>query len=253
LSLGDPITVKVSKLDALTLPLLIDSLEEEMEVDGEGAEAEDAEEEEVQIAGLTVTRKKKKELEQLLHTTHPMNSERTKSTISISVVPLKIPSFSELNDYAKLNLPYPVTKMHGQYSRELGLSDSSDDDYSGPSWKSVKKNFNATHGVPSSEWTLYQDIVSAPAFDSEPDLTSFWNHYSPKLPNLSKYARVLFCKPTSTAGVERLFSLFGRLCSGIRNQTSVKTMEVQQIYREDVLERLKDLKIDSGRRNYSKT
>jgi len=67
-----------------------------MEVDGEGAEAEDAEEEEVQIAGLTVTRKKKKELEQLLHTTHPMNSERTKSTISISVVPLKVPSFSEL-------------------------------------------------------------------------------------------------------------------------------------------------------------
>ena len=63
----------------------------------------------------------------------------------------------------------------------------------------------------------------------------------------------MFCKPTSTAGVERLFSLFGRLCSGIRNQTSVKTMEVQQIYREDVLERLKELKIDKGRRNYSKT
>ena len=158
---------------------------------------------------------------------------------------------NDLNDYAKLNLPYPVTKMHGEYSRELGLSESSDEDYSGPSWKFVKKNFNPD-GIPSSEWTLYQDIISARGFDSEPELISFWKQYSPKLPHLSKYARVMFCKPTSTAGVERLFSLFGRLCSGIRNQTSVKTMEVQQIYRENVLERMKEIVVvKKDRRNYS--
>jgi len=62
----------------------------------------------------------------------------------------------------------------------------------------------------------------------------------------------MFCKPTSTAGVERLFSLFGRLCSGIRDSTAVKTIEIQQIYRENVLERMKEIVVvKKDRRNYS--
>ena len=48
----------------------------------------------------------------------------------------------------------------------------------------------------------------------------------------------MFSRPTSSGGVERLFSVLGHMCSRLRNQKSIINMETQQVYKESIRPRL---------------
>ena len=60
----------------------------------------------------------------------------------------------------------------------------------------------------------------------ELDPITWWERNSDKLPLMAKLARVYLLSPASTADVERLFSIAGRVCRPHRSRLNPKTIEL---------------------------
>jgi hAT family C-terminal dimerisation region len=69
------------------------------------------------------------------------------------------------------------------------------------------------------------------------DTAGWWQRNSSIFPILSRLARMVFTKPTSTAAVERLFSSVGHMQKGDRSNIAILTMERKQFYKEHLRRR----------------
>ena len=61
--------------------------------------------------------------------------------------------------------------------------------------------------------------------DMEADVFTWWRRRASDFPNLSRMARQFLAVPASSAGVERLFSMAGRIFSDLRKSTKEETLE----------------------------
>ena len=93
--------------------------------------------------------------------------------------------------------------------------------YTKDHWKFLRST-----DVLEMEITLYRAEGRILDGISELDPISWWEGNSTKLPLMAKLAKVYLLAPASTADVERLFSVAGRICRPHRSMLNTKTIEL---------------------------
>ena len=177
------------------------------------------------------TRKKKRNAEKEIRLHTPINTSRmVAQAIAIDLLPMAIPSFVDVNANAASTLPEVCTKFQSIVVEVV------EGESMIQKWKRLSE---AGKMAQKSEWTRYLEEVQNEANSNkfQEDPSTFWKQNKTAFPHLYNYARLVFCRPTSTGSVERLFSFLGNISSRNRSSKSATNMEIATVFKEESIKR----------------